>query len=60
MLEDMAEYMQAEEDARNTAVELEESNEKLLVNIQNGIATLLEKLKDVRLKPVCSFSMCMT
>lgn len=51
VLEDMAEYMQAEENARNTAVDLEESNEKLLINIQTGIATLFEKLKDVRLKP---------
>ena len=52
MLEDMAAYMRGEERARNLAVDQQESNDKLLINIQTGIATLFEKLKDVRLKPV--------
>ena len=47
--------MQTEENARTMAVDLEESNDKLLINIQTGIATLFEKLKDVRLKPVGLF-----
>ena len=52
MTEDMAEYMREEEEIRDTVVEEYQRNEKLLLNLQSGIATLFEKLKDVRLKPV--------
>ena len=52
MLEDMAEFMREEEEKRNKAIDQYQSNEKLLFNLQSGIATLFEKLKDVVLKPV--------
>ena len=52
MLEDMAEFMRQEELKRNTDVDQFQNNEKLLLNLQSGIATLFEKLKEVILKPV--------
>ena len=48
----MAEFMRQEELKRNTDVDQFQNNEKLLLNLQSGIATLFEKLKEVILKPV--------
>ncbi|KAL4218736.1 hypothetical protein ACF0H5_021324 [Mactra antiquata] len=50
-VEAMAEYVHAEEMRRNNAVDTYQRNNKLLINLQSGITTLLEKLKEVRLKP---------
>ncbi|XP_052789281.1 outer dynein arm-docking complex subunit 3-like [Mya arenaria] len=50
-VEDMAGYLKYEENRRNTAVENYQRNNKLHINLQSGTTTLLEKLKEVRLKP---------
>lgn len=51
VIEDMAEHMENEEETKDRVVEECQLNEKLLLNLQSGIATLFEKLKDVRLRP---------
>ena len=48
----MANYVQDVEKQRNKAVESYQAHNKLLMNLQSGTATILEKLKEVRLKPV--------
>jgi hypothetical protein len=48
----MANYVQEQEKKRNMTVEAYQRDNKLLMNLQSGTATILEKLKDVRLKPV--------
>ncbi|KAL3870815.1 hypothetical protein ACJMK2_038855 [Sinanodonta woodiana] len=51
MVHDLFNFLDAEEKRRNTALENRSQNEKLLTDLQYGIATLLGKLKDVKLKP---------
>ena len=53
MVEEMEEYVKKEEADCREAVCTMRANEKLLLDLQSGIATLYEKLKDVKLKPVC-------
>lgn len=51
MVEGMVEYLQEVETRHNNIVDDYQQHNKLLLNVQSGTATLLEKLKDVRLKP---------
>jgi len=51
-VEDMADYVSSEEKRQKAVIENYEANNRLLINLQSGITTLLEKLKDVKLKPV--------
>lgn len=48
----MTEYLAEEEARARAAKDNYDKHNKLLLNLQSGIATLLDKLKDVRLKPV--------
>lgn len=51
-LEDMANYLEDLEKRHTDIIESYRRHNKLFMNLQSGIATLLEKLKEVRLKPV--------
>ncbi|XP_060557490.1 outer dynein arm-docking complex subunit 3-like [Ruditapes philippinarum] len=50
-VESMANYVQEQEKKRDMVVEAYQRDNKLLMDLQSGTATILEKLKDVRLKP---------
>lgn len=52
MVEDVQEYVKKEETSRDDCLTEMVVNEKLLLDLQSGIATLYEKLKEIRLKPV--------
>ena len=49
------EFLKEEEDRRNVSLEQMTINEALLLDLTCGIATLFDKLKDVKLKPVRIF-----
>ncbi|XP_076091241.1 outer dynein arm-docking complex subunit 3-like [Mytilus galloprovincialis] len=51
MVEDVQEYVKKEETSRDDCLTEMTVNEKLLLDLQSGIATLYEKLKEIRLKP---------
>lgn len=48
----MQDYVHKEEAARELCQSQLSTNEKLLLDLQSGIATLYEKLSEIRLKPV--------
>lgn len=52
MVDDMHEFVAKDEKKCAEAVKEMQENEKLLIDLQFGIATLYDKLKDVKLKPV--------
>lgn len=52
MVEDMQEFVAKDDKENVEALKELQTNEKLLVDLQFGIATLYDKLKDVKLKPV--------
>lgn len=52
MVDDMHEFVAKDEMKCAEAVKEMKENEKLLIDLQFGIATLYDKLKDVKLKPV--------
>lgn len=54
MVDDMHEFVAKDERKCAEAVKEMQENEKLLIDLQFGIATLYDKLKDVKLKPVSS------
>lgn len=54
MVDDMHEFVAKDEKKCAEAVKEMQENEKLLIDLQFGIATLYDKLKDVKLKPVSS------
>ncbi|XP_062582302.1 outer dynein arm-docking complex subunit 3-like [Saccostrea cucullata] len=51
MVDEMQEFVAKEEKNCAEAVQGMEANEKLLIDLQFGIATLYDKLKEVKLKP---------
>ncbi|KAL5011823.1 hypothetical protein ScPMuIL_010374 [Solemya velum] len=51
LVEEMQEYARNEEKRSDRSVETMQRKERLLLDLQSGIATLFEKLKDVKLKP---------
>ncbi|XP_022325699.2 outer dynein arm-docking complex subunit 3-like [Crassostrea virginica] len=51
MVEDMQEFVAKDDKENVEALKELQTNEKLLVDLQFGIATLYDKLKDVKLKP---------
>lgn len=51
MVDDMHEFVAKDEKKCAEAVKEMQENEKLLIDLQFGIATLYDKLKDVKLKP---------
>lgn len=52
MVDDMHGFVAKDERKCAEAVKDMQENEKLLIDLQFGIATLYDKLKDVKLKPV--------
>ncbi|KAK3087858.1 hypothetical protein FSP39_011599 [Pinctada imbricata] len=51
LVDEMEEYVKEEETNCREALANMRANEKLLLDLQSGITTLFEKLKDVKLKP---------
>lgn len=52
VIDEMQDYVYKEEETRDACQAELETNEKLLLDLQSGIATLYEKLSEIRLKPV--------
>jgi len=51
-LDDMAEYLQQQQTIHDQALHDYARDNKLLLKLQSGVAMMLEKLKDIRLKLV--------
>ena len=54
-MDSVEEFLKEEEDRRNLSLEHMTINEACLLDITSGIATLFDKLKDIKLKLVRIF-----